>query len=212
MRWLYHRLMFAVLALTALAVGSIFFQAVWHWNYPRRSPPIGYYSGSLSGQFFGEITNVASFVSFRITAETAPRWQWSDSSDFRYETVLLDPWTTNQLVITLPEMNFVKGAITNRLNEPGLLNWLQEAGQTDDRIPEDALQFILSTIEAAGNGTLRRTGHHPYQTDQAGMRLTLFNSKVGIGFPTLAVTWWAAWLVLALFCYGRLQRWEKTLP
>jgi hypothetical protein len=198
--------LFGVLALALLVVGCLGAQALWSATHHRYDDPdSGYYHGSVHARFSGTDDDV---YSFHFEGQSAPRWQWTYSTNFIYRSLQFE-WhrfgaeadrSEDSGTLRLPSLAYESSHGTGILTRALLSEW--PLGTTSGT-PAGArsVDEVFGFIQAAAQGFLPAPRHHTYYFEQP-VRGSIQHFRLGLGIGGLVYIWVGIWLFLVVF-FGR---------
>jgi len=182
-------------------------------------PRTGYYGG----YYFTSIhqPDTAAY-SLRIMAKSGPRWHWFDPPNFTYSRLQLS-WYRSVLVhdplvmppstnsnrpssgwanVDMPSLNYQTESTNGVLSAEVLIDWLlpQEPHPLAEK-ERQQIEAILSTIHAAGSGTLPPPDRKMHKLDDVSS--ARFHARAGLGITFLGYGWIVVWLI------ATLKRWRR---
>lgn len=203
-------LLFELLALALLLVGSLGAQAWWHSTHHRyHQPDSGYYHGFVNALFSGTDNE---FYLFHFRGETEPRWRWLYSTNFTYRSLhfawhrfdLQAALSGDSGTLRLPSLAYESSHGTGVLTRAVLARWLLGTTNSTPRALQ-SVDAVFDFIEAAGCGTLPGPNHHGYNFEQP-VRGRIQHFRLGFGVGGVVYIWVGIWLLLVMFIARRFCR------
>jgi hypothetical protein len=200
-------LLFGVVALLLLVIGSAAAQLAWQRTHHRYDlPSTGYYYGSAGSSlsYLGGIESDWSYFGFR--GKSPWRWYWTRPTNFTYTKLQLE-WfggsTNGHATLHLPSFVYEMEGETGKLTHAVLTQWLPRSEGYEGSPTNDLrLAAIMRYLRAASDGELPPPRHHGIPLEEP-LHGSLQHFHCGIGVGWTVYLWIGIWLALVIHYWRR---------